>query len=49
MKEFAQNGYTGVTTMSISERAGFSEKTLFRKFKTKKIFMQRFYFKIISK
>jgi AcrR family transcriptional regulator len=33
---FSQKGYIGATTISIAEKAGFSEKTLFRKFKTKK-------------
>jgi TetR/AcrR family transcriptional regulator len=36
LKIFAQKGYKGATTMLIAEEAGFSEKTLFRKFKTKK-------------
>lgn len=34
LKIFAEKGYKGATTMSIAEEAGFSEKTLFRKFKT---------------
>jgi TetR/AcrR family transcriptional regulator len=36
LKIFAQKGYKGATTTLISEEAKFSEKTLFRKFKTKK-------------
>lgn len=32
---FAKKGYTGATTKSIADEAGFSELTLFRKFKTK--------------
>ncbi len=36
LKMFSQKGYIGATTISIAEKAGFSEKTLFRKFKTKK-------------
>lgn len=35
LKVFAEKGYKGATTMAISKKAGFSEKTLFRKFKTK--------------
>ncbi len=35
LKLFAENGYKGATTLIIAEEAGFSEKTLFRKFKTK--------------
>ena len=36
LKIFSEKGYTGATTMQIAEESGFSEKTLFRKFKTKK-------------
>ena len=36
LKMFSQKGYKGATTMIIAEEAGFSEKTLFRRFKTKK-------------
>lgn len=36
LEMFSQKGYIGATTVSIAEKAGFSEKTLFRKFKTKK-------------
>ena len=36
LKVFSQRGYVGATTMLIAEESGFSEKTLFRKFKTKK-------------
>jgi len=36
LKVFAEKGYKGATTLTIAEKAGFSEKTLFRKFKTKK-------------
>ncbi len=35
LKIFAEKGYKGATTLIIAEKAGFSEKTLFRKFKTK--------------
>jgi len=35
LKVFAKRGYIGATTLDIAEKAGFSEKTLFRKFKTK--------------
>ncbi len=33
---FAEKGYSGATTRVIAEKAGVSELTLFRKFKTKK-------------
>jgi len=33
---FAEKGYKGATTLTIAEKSGFSEKTLFRKFETKK-------------
>ena len=36
LKIFAEKGYNGATVMAIAEEAGFSEKTVFRKFKTKK-------------
>ncbi len=36
LKIFAKKGYTDATTLFIAEKAGFNEKTLFRKFKTKK-------------
>jgi len=36
LKLFAENGYAGARTRLIAEKAGFSEMTLFRKFKTKK-------------
>lgn len=36
LKIFAEKGYVGATTSIIAEEAGFSEKTLFRGFKTKK-------------
>lgn len=35
LKVFSEKGYTGATTMLIAEESGFTEKTLFRKFKTK--------------
>ena len=35
LKVFSEKGYVGATTMNIAEESGFSEKTLFRKFKTK--------------
>ncbi len=35
LKIFAEKGYKGATTLIIAEKAGFSEKTLFRKFETK--------------
>jgi len=41
LKLFAEEGYIGTTTMSIAEEAGFSEKTLFRKFKTKENLFNR--------
>jgi len=36
LKIFAEKGYNGATVMAIAEEAGFNEKTVFRKFKTKK-------------
>lgn len=36
LKIFAERGYSGAKTKVIAEKAGFSEMTLFRKFKTKK-------------
>ena len=36
LKIFSQKGYEATTTINIAESAGFSEKTLFRRFKTKK-------------
>ena len=36
LKIFAENGYKGATTTAIAKEAGFNEKTLFRRFKTKK-------------
>ncbi|MGZ7107882.1 MAG: TetR/AcrR family transcriptional regulator, partial [Methanobacterium sp.] len=36
LKMFAERSYLGAKTKSIAEEAGFSEMTLFRKFKTKK-------------
>jgi len=35
LKVFGEKGYKGATTRTIAEKAGFSELTLFRKFKTK--------------
>ena len=35
LKVFAEKGYTNATTKVIAEEAGFSENTLFRKFKNK--------------
>lgn len=35
LKIFSKKGYEGAKTAVIAEEAGFSEKTLFRKFKTK--------------
>lgn len=35
LKVFAEEGYVGAKTRIIAEEAGFSEMTLFRKFKTK--------------
>lgn len=35
LKVFSERGYAGATTMLIAKESGFSEKTLFRKFKTK--------------
>lgn len=34
--EFAENGYAGAKTKLIAEKAGLSEMTLFRRFKTKR-------------
>ena len=42
LKVFAEKGYKGATTLTIAEESCFSEKTLFRKFKTKKISMKWF-------
>ncbi len=36
LKLFAKKGYTDSTAIAIADAAGFNEKTLFRKFKTKK-------------
>jgi TetR/AcrR family transcriptional regulator len=36
LEVFAQQSYGGATTRAIAEKAGFSELTLFRKFKNKK-------------
>ncbi len=36
LKLFTKVGYTDATTIAIADEAGFSDKTLFRKFKTKK-------------
>ena len=36
LKLFAKKGYTDTTAIAIADKAGFNEKTLFRKFKTKK-------------
>jgi AcrR family transcriptional regulator len=36
LKLFSNRGYQSATTMAIAEQAGVSEKTLFRKFKTKR-------------
>jgi AcrR family transcriptional regulator len=36
LKLFAKKGYTDTTAIAIADEAGFNEKTLFRKFKTKK-------------
>ena len=36
LKIFSKKGYTDATTIAIADEAGFNEKTLFRKFKTKK-------------
>lgn len=36
LKMFAKKGYVGTKTKSVAEKSGFSEMTLFRKFKTKK-------------
>lgn len=36
LKLFSKEGYKAATTMAIAEEAGFSEKTLFRKFKSKR-------------
>jgi AcrR family transcriptional regulator len=36
LKVFAEKGYKGATTKAIAEESGFSEFTLFRKFKSKR-------------
>lgn len=36
LREFSEKGYSAATGLNIAKKAGFSEKTLFRKFKTKK-------------
>ncbi len=36
LKVFSERGYIGATTVLIAEESGFSEKTLFRRFKSKK-------------
>ena len=36
LKLFAKKGYTDATAIAIADKAGFNEKTIFRKFKTKK-------------
>lgn len=41
LKIFSEKGYKGATTLIIAEKAGFSEKTLFRKFKTKENLFNR--------
>ena len=41
LKLFAENGYVGTGTRFIAEEAGFSEMTLFRKFKTKENLFHR--------
>lgn len=41
LKVFAEKGYIGATTVAIAEKAGFSEKTLFRKFETKENLFNR--------
>ena len=36
LKVFSERGYVGATTILIAEESGFSEKTLYRRFKSKK-------------
>ncbi len=36
LKVFSERGYVGATTVLIAEESGYSEKTLFRRFKSKK-------------
>ena len=36
LKVFSERGYLGATTVLIAEESGYSEKTLFRRFKSKK-------------
>jgi TetR/AcrR family transcriptional regulator len=36
LKVFSERGYLGATTVLIAEKSGYSEKTLFRRFKSKK-------------
>ncbi len=38
---FSKNGYNGVTTEAIAKEAGFSEKTLFRHFKSKQNLLEQ--------
>lgn len=38
---FSKNGYSGVTTEEIAKEAGFSEKTLFRHFKSKQNLLEQ--------
>jgi len=45
LKLFTKLGYNGATTIAIAEEAGFSDKTLFRKFKTK----QNLYDRVLKK
>jgi len=41
MKEFAKGGYKGATTRQIAVAANVNEVTLFRRFKSKDIFLGR--------
>lgn len=41
LKVFSEKGYVGATTMLIADESGFTEKTLFRKFKTKENLFNR--------
>ncbi|MBI5679449.1 MAG: helix-turn-helix transcriptional regulator [Methanobacterium sp.] len=45
---FAEYGYKGATIKEIAEKAGYSELTLFRKFKTKKTFLKWFIFRVLT-
>lgn len=41
LRLFSERGYAGATTLAIADEAGYSEKTVFRKFKTKENLFNR--------